>query len=219
MDFRPWVQGPARDGEESFAIFTTPARNRRETTRGYTAGMGKAAVLVLVLSVPAFAGERVRVSDAGGFDPSGRTIEFPDRFGWTGYEAEFDFSLEEGGRLSRGSRLSIVILRRGGKRWKYSCRVSREDLSARVAPLGGRASVIAECRVKPKAFAKAVDLHPDDVGAPLFVFEAVLEGGRARAGGQRGLRFRPDAPVAALDLGPFAASPDASGLAVVFRPE
>ncbi|MCR4296619.1 MAG: hypothetical protein NUW21_13895 [Elusimicrobia bacterium] len=179
----------------------------------------RAAVFVLLLSAPAFAGERVRVSDAGGFDPSGRTIEFPDRFGWTGYEAEFDFSLDVDGRLSRASRLRIVILRRGGKRWKYTCRASKEDLSARVVPVGGRTSVIAECRVKPKAFAKAVDLHPEDVGAPLFVFEAVLEGGRARAGGQRGLRFRPDAPVASLALSPFATVPDAAGLAVVFRAE
>lgn len=182
--------------------------------------MGKnAAVLVLLLSAPALAGERVQVRDAGGFDPSGRTIEFPDRFGWTAYEASFDFSLDADGRLSRASRLDIVIVRRGGNRWKYSCRVSKEDLSARVVPLGARTSVIAECRVKPKQFAKSVDLHPDDVGAPLFVFEAVLEAGRARAGGQRGLRFRPDAPVASMDLSPFAASPDAAGLAVLFRAE
>ncbi|UPT74879.1 MAG: hypothetical protein M0D55_03970 [Elusimicrobiota bacterium] len=71
--------------------------------------------------------------------------------------------------------------------------------------------------MKPKAFAKAVDLHPDDVGAPVLVFEAVVEGGAARPGGQRGLRFRPDSPVASLDLSPYAASPDAAGLAVVFR--
>jgi len=50
----------------------------------------------------------------------------------------------------------------------------------------------------------------------VFVFEAVVENGQARAGGQRGLRFRPDAPVASLDLSPYAASSDAAGLAVVF---
>lgn len=172
---------------------------------------------LLLLAAPAFAGERVSVRDAGGFDPSGRTIEFPDRFGWTGYEAEFDFSIDEDGGLARGSRLSIVILRRGGARWKYACRASKEDLTARVVPLGNRVSVIAECRVKARSFARAVDLDAEDVGAPVFVFEAVLEGGRARAGGQRGLRFRPDAPVASLDLGPYASSPDAAGLAVVFR--
>ena len=69
------------------------------------------------------------------------------------------------------------------------------------------------------AFAKAVDLHHEDVGAPMFVFEAVIESGAVRAGGQRGLRFRPDAPVASLDLSPYAAAPDAAGLAVVFRGE
>jgi hypothetical protein len=174
-------------------------------------------LLVLLLSSPVFAGERVTVRDTGGFDPSGRTIEFPDRFGWSAYEAEFDFSLDESGALSSSSRLSVVIVRRGGKKWKYSCRASKDDLSARVVPLGTRTSVIAECRVKPKAFAKAVDLDAEDVGAPMFVFEAVLEGGRSRAGGQRVLRFRPDAPVASLDLSPYAASPDAAGLAVVFR--
>ena len=95
--------------------------------------------------------------------------------------------------------------------------VHYRELTTRVVPLGGRVSVIAECRVKPRAFAKAVDLDPDDVGAPVFVFEAVIENGQARAGGQRGLRFRPDAPVGSLDLSPYAAAPDAAGLAVVFR--
>jgi hypothetical protein len=176
-----------------------------------------ALISALLLSSTAFASERLSVRDAGGFDPAGRTVEFADRFGWTGYEAEFDFSLDEGGRLARGSRLNITILRRGGKKWKYSCRASDADLSARVVPLGGRTSVIAECRVHARSFAKAVDLDSEDVGAPLFVFEAVLEGGQVRAGGQRGLRFRADAPVASLDLSPYAASPDAAGLAVVFR--
>lgn len=176
------------------------------------------ALVLLLAALPARAGQTMTVKDSGGFDPAGRTIEFPDRFGWQSYEAEFRFSLDDGGRLADSSRLDLVIKRRGGK-WKYSCRVSSEELSARVVPLGGRTSVIAECRVRPKAFAKAVDLHPDDVGAPLFVFEAVVEGGVARAGGQRGLRFRPDAPVASLDLSPYAASPDAAGLAVVFRGE
>lgn len=172
---------------------------------------------LLLLSSFAFAGERMTVRDAGGFDPSGRTVEFPDRFGWRGYEAEFSFSFDEDGRLSDASRLNVVIARRGGGKWKYSCRASSEDLTARVVPLGGRISVVAECRVKPKAFAKAVDLDPEDVGAPLFVFEAVVENGKARAGGQRGLRFRPDSPVASVDLSPFAVSPDAGGLALLFR--
>jgi len=177
-----------------------------------------ALLFVALLSSPAFAGNRITVHDAGGFDPAGRTVEFPDRFGWRGYEAKFSFELDEDG-LSEGSRLDLVILRRGGGKWKYSCRASREDLTARVVPLGGRTSVIAECRVTPKAFAKAVDLHPDDVGAPVFVFEAVIEKGKAHAGGQRGLRFKPNAPVASLELGSFASSPDAAGLAVVFRAE
>ena len=177
----------------------------------------QALLLAAFLASPALAGDRISVRDAGGFDPSGRSIEFPHRFGWAAYEAEFDFSIDDGGVLSRGSRLNVVIIRRGGKRWKYSCRASKDDLAARVVPLLGRTSVIAECRVKPKAFAKAVDLDAEDVGAPVFVFEAVIEGGKARAGGQRGLRFRPDAPVASLDLSPYAASPDAAGLAVVFR--
>lgn len=177
----------------------------------------RALFFVLLLSSSAFAGERMTVRDAGGFDPAGRTVEFPDRFGWRGYEAEFSFSFAEDGTLSGASRLHIVIARRGGGKWKYTCRASSDDLTTRVVPLGGRVSVIAECRVRPKAFAKAVDLDAEDVGAPLFVFEAVIENGLARAGGQRGLRFRPDAPVASLDLSPFAASPDAAGLAVVFR--
>lgn len=177
----------------------------------------RALALVALLASPVLAGQRVTVRDAGGFDPAGRTVEFPDRFGWRGYEAEFSFSFDEDGSLSDSSRLNVVIARRGGGKWKYSCRASSEDLTARVVPLGGRVSIVAECRVKPKAFAKAVDLDAEDVGAPLFVFEAVVENGKARAGGQRGLRFRPDAPVASLDLGAYAASPDAGGLALLFR--
>lgn len=182
--------------------------------------MGHRAILsLLLLSTSAFAGERMTVRDAGGFDPSGRTVEFPDRFGWRGYEAQFDFSFDDDGSLSDSSRLNVVIKRRGGGKWKYTCRTSADDLAARVVPLGGRISVVAECRVKPKYFAKAVDLDPEDVGAPSFVFEAVIEGGQARPGGQRGLRFRPDAPVASVDLSPFAVSPDAGGLALLFRAE
>ena len=173
----------------------------------------------MLLASPALAGERVTVRDAGGFDVAGKTVEFPDRFGWRGYEAEFMFSFGDDGALSDVSRLNVVIHRRGGGKWKYSCRASSGDLSTRVVPLGGRVSVIAECRVKPKAFAKAVDLDPEDVGAPAFVFEAVIENGQARAGGQRGLRFRPGYPVASVDLGAFASSPDAGGLAVLFRAE
>jgi hypothetical protein len=172
---------------------------------------------LMLLASPAFAGDLMIVRDAGGFDPAGRTIEFPDRFGWRGYEAVFSFSFSEDGALSVGSRLDIAIARRGGGKWKYSCRSSSGELTTRVVRLIGRVSVVAECRVKPKAFAKAVDLDPEDVGAPAFVFEAVVESGRARAGAQRGLRFQPNAPVASVDLGPFAANPDAGGLAVVFR--
>lgn len=176
-----------------------------------------ALIFVLLMSSPAIAGERMTVRDTGGFDPAGRTVEFSDRFGWRGYEAEFAFSFADDGSLSSASRLNIVITRRGGGKWKYSCRASSDDLTTRVVPLGGRVSVIAECRVRPKVFAKAVDLDAEDVGAPVFVFEAVIENGQAHAGGQRGLRFRPDAPIASLDLSPYAASPDAAGLAVVFR--
>ncbi len=176
----------------------------------------KALLLSALLAAPAAAGERLVVKDAGGFDPAGRGAEFADRFGWTGYEAEFSFSLEDGA-LADTSRLEIAIARRGGSKIRFTCRTSKEDLAARVVPgLGGRVSVIAECRVKPKAFAKAVDLDAEDVGAPAFVFEAVLEGSSARAGGQRGLRFRPDRPVAALALGPYAENAEAAGLAVVF---
>lgn len=177
----------------------------------------KTCLAALLLLAPAAASARVTVRDAGGFDPAGRTVEFPDRFGWRGYEAKFSFSFSDDGSMEDDARLDVVILRRRGKKWRYSCRASREDLTTRVVRLPGRTSVIAECRVEPKAFAKAVDLDAEDVGAPVFVFEAVVERGQARAGGQRGLRFRPDAPIASLDLSPFAASPDAAGLAVVFR--
>ena len=88
--------------------------------------------LMMLFASSASAGERVSVRDAGGFDPAGRTVEFPDRFGWRSYEASFSFTLDDDRRLSSGSRLDIVIHRQGGGKWKYSCRASSDELTARV---------------------------------------------------------------------------------------
>ncbi|UPT74878.1 MAG: hypothetical protein M0D55_03965 [Elusimicrobiota bacterium] len=86
---------------------------------------------LLAAAVPARAGDSMTVKDAGGFDPAGRTIEFPDRFGWRSYEASFKFAIDDGGRLASSSRLDVVIARRGGG--SGSTRAARPPTNSRPA--------------------------------------------------------------------------------------
>jgi len=157
--------------------------------------------------------------DAGEFQPLGQLVEFYDRFGWRSYEVEFDFGLDEAG-LSQGSRLDLRILRRDGSRWDYTCKTSgRRPLNANVNVLfDNRVSVVADCRIDERSFARAVDLHPDDVGAPDLVFQAIVQGGWASVGAQCGIVLQPAQQSSATELSPYlAARDDPGGLAVVFQ--
>jgi hypothetical protein len=175
-------------------------------------------ILAALLSLPAAArAHDYELRDSGEFLPLGQFIEFYDRFGWRSYEVEFQFNLDGAG-LSGDSRLSVRIIKKDGKRWSYSCKASRA-LSANINTLyDGRVSVVVDCRIDPKSFAKAVGLHPEDIGAPSLVFQAMVSNGKASPGAQRGIVLPQAAQSWATVLSPYLASADdANSLAVVFQ--
>lgn len=183
--------------------------------------MRKALLAVLMLLPGVLRAERFTVKDAGDFAPSGRPVEFADRYGWRSYQAVFEFSLDEGGhRLSRDSKLTVRIVKRDGKAWSYACRAKdRLPLTANVNFLIGKGiNVVAECRIPENEFAKAVGLDKEDVGLPNLVFQALIEEGKARPGTQRGMYFLPGGQLGASEMNAYAAAGgDPSSLAVVFR--
>ena len=126
--------------------------------------MVKRLLLAAALMLPGLArAHEYALRDAGEFQPVGRLVEFYDRFGWKSYEVEFDFGVDEADRsLTSGSRLVLHIVKRDGSRWDYSCKASgRRPLSANINVLfDHRVSVVADCRIDEKSFARAVDLHP-----------------------------------------------------------
>jgi hypothetical protein len=178
------------------------------------------ATVLLLAGVAAHA-ERYSLRDGGDFAPAGFRVEFADRYGWRSYEADFDFGLEQGGRsLSRDSKLKVKIAKRDGSTWTYTCKAKGKDaLFANINYLFGRGiSVVAECHIPEKEFAKAVDLDPQDVGVPNLVFQAMIQDGEVRAGAQRGVYFLPGGQIDASELAAYAsAGNDPSSLAVVFR--
>ncbi len=182
----------------------------------------KRFLFVAALMIPGLARAHEYVlRDSGEFQPLGQLVEFYDRFGWRSYEVEFDFGLDDTSRsLSSGSRLVLHIVKLDGSRWDYSCKASgRRPLSANINVLfDSRVSVVADCRIDEKSFARAVGLHPDDVGTPDLVFQAIVQDGRASVGAQCGIVLQPSAQSAATELSPYlAASDDPGGLAVVFQ--
>jgi hypothetical protein len=180
----------------------------------------RAAILAALLAVPGYCGAAsYTLKDKGDFEPTGRRVEFADRYGWQSYEARFDFELDEGGRsLTRGSKLTIRIKRRDGGDWSYKCKAKGSDaMTANVNFVPGRGlSIVAECRIPERDFAKAVDLHADDVGRPVLVFQAIVQDGQVKAGSQRGVYFLPGGQIESSDLNAYASS-SLDGLAVVFR--
>lgn len=149
------------------------------------------ALLAALLASPAAAGG-FKVSDEGGFASTGRFVELADRYGWASYEVKFRFDLDmERGRLSRGSELYLRIHKKDGGRWAYRCRAEDPlEMWANVNRLYGKGvSVMTQCRIAPKRFAKAVDLHQGLVGEPTLVFHVMIRDGRAEPGSQKGLYF------------------------------
>jgi len=179
----------------------------------------KALLACVLLSLPALAGaETYRLREEGDFVAAGYRLEAYDRFGWRAYRVSFDFGLDPATRtLSRGSTLKLELARRKGGAWSYTCKAKRErELSANVNFLYGTGiSVVASCRLPAAKFAKAVGLDPEDVGQPTLVFEALIQGGQVTPGAQRGMSFA--AVPASSELAPYAAAPDAEGLAVLFH--
>jgi hypothetical protein len=180
------------------------------------------ALLALLLLLPATAfAEKYKLKDAGDFMPTGHRIEFADRYGWRTYAVDFDFSLDQAGRsFSPESKLKLKITMRDGKTWDYTCKGKGDQpLTANINYLFNQGiSVVAQCRIPEKKFAKAVGLDPDDVGQPTLVFQAMIQDGEVRPGAQRGLYFVPNAQIESSELNAYAASnDDPTSLAVVFR--
>ncbi len=183
--------------------------------------MKKTILLALLLVPSAVWAEKYSVKDEGDFAPLGHRVEFADRYGWKSYSVRFDFSLDESNRaLTKGSKLTLKIVKRDGKKWDYTCRAKDErGLKANVNFITGKGiSVVVDCRIEGKAFAKAVDLDKDDVGLPNLVFHAMIADGQVTPGAQRGLFFQPGGQLDASELNAYAAlGEDPSSLAVIFR--
>lgn len=150
------------------------------------------------------------VAEAGEFDSTGRHIEFADRFGWRSYALRFDFDLTEG--KVGGSKMQLEVVRKDGSTWKTSCKSGWARASS-VPGMG--VSVVADCRLDPKKFAKAVGLDPQDVGMPTLFTQAMVEGDKARPGAQRGLYFLPDGGISDASISSYAVGADSP--AVLFR--
>lgn len=174
----------------------------------------------LLFALPGLcAAEQYAIKDAGDFAPAGQRVEFADRYGWTSYKVDFDFGLDDSGRtLSRSSKLRVTINRRDGSSWSYTCKAKgRDAMSANINHLYGRGiSVVADCKIPEKEFAKAVDLDAQDVGFPNLVFQALIQDGKVSVGAHRGVYFVPGGQIESSDLNGYAAAGD-DGLAVVFR--
>jgi hypothetical protein len=180
----------------------------------------KLTLLAVLLLVPGLVrAEQYRVKDKGDFAPAGARVEFADRYGWRGYSVDFEFGLDDDRKtISKGSRLKVVIDRRDGSRWTYTCKAKGKDaMTANVNFMFGQGiSVVADCRIPERRFAKAVDLDAEDVGFPNLVFQAVIRDGKVFPGAQRGVYFVPGGQIESSDLNAYASSGQ-DGLAVVFR--
>ena len=182
----------------------------------------KPTLFALLILLPGVcSAEKYTIKDEGDFAPLGQRVEFADRYGWQSYTVDFNFGLESNNRaLTRDSKLTIKIVKRDGKTWSYTCRgKGSQPLSAHINYLWGKGiSVLAECRISEKDFAKAVDLDKDDVGLPNLVFQAMIMDGEVRPGAQRGLYFLPGGQIESSELNAYAATnDDPTSLAVVFR--
>jgi len=185
-------EGQARSKKRPCFIWDLrPTTRRPRKADGREAEVPLKRTLLAFAAVLAFAGtsaaaEKYSVTDAGGFGPTGRFVEFSSRYQWASYQAEFDFSVDlDQAQLTRRSKLKIEITRRDGRVWKYVCR--SRDIAAHIVPLySAGTSVLVECRVNPRKFAKAVGLDVSLVGEPTLVFQVLIKEGKARAGLQKG---------------------------------
>lgn len=179
------------------------------------------SALVLTLCGPAVAGESFRVKDEGAFAQTGRHVEFADRYGWRSYEIDYRFGLDRATRrITDDSNLTLTIRKTDGSKWSYRCRPQEESrvMWANVNLLIGRGiSVLTECRIAPRKFAKAVGLDDDLVGDPTLVFHVMIEDGKPRPGLQKGFYFLAAGQIEASPFNQYATQEDdPSNLGVLF---
>ncbi|MBI5200322.1 MAG: hypothetical protein HY925_01945 [Elusimicrobia bacterium] len=176
--------------------------------------------VLLLSSTGAFADERYVVKDEGMFAPTGRHVEFPDRFGWRGYEAKLDFKFDsESRRMSPDSVLNITVHKSEGGNWSYRCRArDSKEMFANVNFIYGRGIlVVVQCRVNPDKFADAVNLDSDMVGEPTLVFSAWIREGKAEVGTQKGFYFQDGGQMRSSVMAQYASqNDDPTDLAVQF---
>ena len=152
----------------------------------------------LLFFVPRLYAASYSIIDKGDFAPTGQRVEFADLYHWKNYEVQFDFGLDLNQRvLSGDSKLKLRIVKIDGKTWTYTCKAKgKQPLVANTNFIIGKGvSVVAQCRIPENEFAKAVDLHADDVGLPTFVFQVMVEDGQAVSGAQRGFYFNPGGQI------------------------
>lgn len=180
-----------------------------------------AAVVLALAASGASAEDRYEVKDRGGFGSTGRLVEMASRFGWDHYEVDFDFGLEPTQRgITKDSVLKLSITRRDGSSWSTKCKAKKSDrMWANVNRLVNKGvSVLAECRIPPREFARLVKLDEGLVGEPTLVFQAMVKGGEAEAGLQKGLYFLSAAEIEAGELSSFSTREgDPSALSVLFN--
>jgi hypothetical protein len=164
--------------------------------------------------------ERYQVKDEGGFGFTGRRIEFANRYGWKAYKVDYKLDVDVAARrLNRRSQMKVTIVRKDGSEWTYKCKAKNDArMWANINKLYGKGiSVLTECRIPPKKFAKAVDLDADLVGDPTLVFHVMIKGGEARPGIQKGFYFEESGQIEASTMRQYVTRyGDPSELGVLF---
>lgn len=178
------------------------------------------ALAFLLCAAGSVHAERYQVQDEGGFGFTGRRIEFANRYGWKSYKVDYDLDLDVAARrLNRRANLKITITRNDGSTWSYKCKAKDDArMWANVNKMYGKGvSVLTECRVPPKKFAKAVGLDADLVGDPTLVFHVMVNGNEAHAGVQKGFYFEEAGQIEASTMRQYVTlHGDPSELGVLF---
>ncbi len=219
-DLRPsdWHTGQSgHKREDVVTLLEASKKKKRETPMKRTL---MALLATLLFSAPASAAQNYRIQEKGGFAPTGRFIEFPSRYGWKSYEVDFKFGVDmERRQLTRRSTLKLKITRKDGTTWKYKCRAKDgQEMWANINRRYSKGlSILTECRIDPRKFAKSVGLDYDLVGEPTLVFQVTIRGKDAKAGIHKGLYFLAGGQIEASPMNQYATKTgDPSNLGVLF---
>jgi len=179
-----------------------------------------ALIALALLSLPSSAADRFHVKDKGGFAPTGRFIEFPSRYGWKSYEVDYDFGIDTAKhRLTRRSTLRITIHRKDGTTWKHKCRAKNtREMWANISQHYNKSiTVLTECRIDPKKFARSINVDYDLVGEPTLVFQVMINSDDAQTGAHKGMYFVASGEIEASAMAQYATKTgDPSQLGVLF---